>query len=511
MQDNLSFFQEAAQTNLWGAILPEIFVGLLACSLLVLEMVLPKERQALIPRVAGWGLTAILGWYLLFFHAHGGGHLNSVTFAGMLHHDALGQIMRAFFLLAGILVCYLASLSLKKQRVPRTEFYHILLVITGAMMLLAQSHSFVMLFVALETIAVGLYILVSYYRHTPASLEAGLKYLILGALSSSLLLFGIVLLYGAAGNPDLAGHTAHGLNFANLRAFLEQNPDNLLVIAGMVLVLCGISFKIAAVPFQVWVPDVYQGAPTPVTAFLAVASKAAGFALLLSLVRNVFQPLQDVIIPTLSILAILTILVGNLGALGQRNAKRLIGFSGIAHAGYLLVGVTAAVTIPGAAGAVVFYLFVYLLASFAVFGVMAHLAGDNDADLQVAHSTELLKRAPFLGAVLVIGLGSLAGIPPLAGFIGKLLIFVAAFQAGLYLLLGVAIIGVVISISYYFGWMRTAIFRRWQVVEGAPNPDEQPIQALTLSSKALLGLLAGATVFLGLIQAPLTAWLGGLW
>jgi len=507
-QTLLQTLQEAAATNVWGAILPEMLLGFLALALLMLEMFLPREKHRLIPQVAIWGTGAILLWYLFFFFQTGGGHLHQETFAGMLQHDMFGQSMRAFFLLAGMLVCYLGSVALANAPVPKTEFFHITLVVTGAMMLLVQSHHFVMLFVALETVAIGFYVLVSYFRHTSVSLEAGLKYLILSALSSSLLLFGIVLLYGVGGNPGLEGHTGGAMNFSVLREFLELHGDHPLAIAGMVLVLIGVAFKIAAVPFQIWVPDVYQGAPTPVTAFLAVASKAAGFGILVSLVRNVFLPMQEVLVPVLTVMAVLTILFGNLAALTQQNTKRLMGLSGIAHAGYLLVGVTAAITVDWAVGAILFYLFTYLLASFAVFGVMIHMGGADHSAQELEHYMDLGKRSPFLATILVIGLGSLAGIPPLAGFIGKLLLFIAAFQAGLFLLLGVAILGVVVSIYYYFGWMKVAVFRLWRVTteEGA-QAAEAPLPLIGFGSKVTLGILAGATVVIGFFQGPLTQWL----
>lgn len=510
---NLQIFKDAAATNLWGAILPEMLLGFLALGLLVLEMVLPKEKHRVIPAVAIWGTTAILAWFLLFFFREGGGHLGSQTFAGMLMHDAFGQTMRAFFLLCGILVCYLGHLTLAGTPLPRTEFYHITLVVTAAMMLLVQSHHFVMLFVALETVTIGFYVLVSYFRHTSISLEAGLKYLIQGALSSGLLLFGIVLLYGVGGNPELPEHTAHAMNFSALREFLAQNPDNLLALVGMALVLSGVCFKIAAVPFHIWVPDVYQGAPTPVTAFLAIASKAAGFGLLLALVRNVFLPLQEVMQPMLIVLAILTIALGNLAALTQPNTKRLMGLSGIAHAGYLLLGVAAVFSVDWAAGAVVFYLFAYLLASFAVFAVMIHVGGgEGHADQRIEHFAGLGNKSPFLAFVLVVGLGSLAGIPPLAGFIGKLLIFIAAFQAELYLGLGVAIVGVVLSIYYYFGWMKAAVFRVWRVEPEAADAAGTRAAAYApgATSRWILSGLTVATILLGMFQGPLTAWLAGL-
>jgi NADH-quinone oxidoreductase subunit N len=373
-------------------------------------------------------------------------------------------------------------------------------------MLLAQANHFVLLFVALETLTIGLYILVSYFRSNALTLEAGLKYLVMGALSSSLLLFGIVLLYGVAGNPALPGHSANSMGFPELAQFLAQNPNNFLAGVGIVLVLSGVAFKIGAFPFQIWIPDVYQGAPTPVTAFLAVASKAAGFAILLILANTVFAAYASLVRPVLTLMAASTLIFGNIAALTQHNVKRLIGLSGVSHAGFLLMGVVAAPLVPGATGAVIFYLFAYLIASFAVFGVMAHVAGSDDTDQELDHYAGLAKENPFLGLVLAVGLGSLAGIPPLVGFMGKLFIFIAAFKAGLYGLLGIAIVGVVVSIYYYFGWIKAVFFDTWVPSSGSVNP----IPARTpvgVSARVALGALALASVVFGFYQGPLGTWL----
>jgi len=499
---------KAAASNHWTAILPELLLGSLALFLLVLEIVLPKKQHGVIPAVAIIGqIGVLLGLLLKLYPSFSG----QDTFSGLLHHSAGGQFMRAFFLLSSILVCVLGTIALAKQKMPRIEFFNIVMVVSAAMMLLAQSNNFILLFVALETVTVGFYILVSYFRTNPLSLEAGLKYLITGALSSGLLLFGIVLLYGVAGNPTLPGSSANSMDFTALHAFLAANPSNFLASLGIVFVLSGVAFKIGAVPFQIWIPDVYQGAPTPVTAFLAVASKAAGFSILLILV-GVFSPYGHLTTAVLSIMAAATILFGNLAALTQHNVKRLIGLSGVSHAGYLLIGVVAASVLPAnlagqAVGAIYFYLFAYLLASFAVFGVMTHLAGGNDADQELEHYANLAKTHPFLGAVLAIGLGSLAGIPPLAGFMGKLLIFITAFKAGLHGLLLVAIIGVVISIYYYFGWIKAAFFETWSAPlledETTPRPGRT---AVGIAAGVMLASLALATVFLGFYQGSFGMW-----
>ena len=219
-----------------------------------------------------------------------------------------------------------------------------------------------------------------------------------------------------------------------------------------------------------------------------------------------FSPLGYIIVPVLSVLAAGTILIGNLSALSQRNTKRLMGLSGVSHAGYLLMGVVASLAVPSAIVAVWFYLFTYLLASMAVFGVMAYVAGADDTVQELDQYDKLARERPVLGAVLAVGVGSLAGIPPLAGFMGKLLIFVAAFQAQMYGLLLVAIIGVVLSIYYYFGWIKAAFFESW-----SPNPAAVPARpvppATPLAGRVVLGALALATVMLGFFQAPLLHWL----
>ncbi|MGH7994811.1 MAG: NADH-quinone oxidoreductase subunit N [Opitutaceae bacterium] len=492
-----------ASHNPWLAVWPELALGCLALGLLVYEIVLPAAAHRFIPAVGIVGQIAILAGVLANLHSS---WLGRESFNGLLRHSMAGQGMRVFFLVSSILVFVLARIALKRQAMPRVEFYHIVLVVTAAMMLLVQSNHFVMLFVSLETVTVGFYILVSYCRDNALTLEAGLKYLINSALSASVLLFGIALLYGVAGSRALPAHTAHAMRYDALARFLAANPHNFVAAAGIVLVLAGIGFKIGAFPFQFWIPDVYQGAPTPVTAFLAVGSKAAGFAVLLGLVQRAFPGYQWLTVPVLAFLAAATIIFGNLAALTQHNVKRLIGLSGVSHAGFLLLGVVAAdLGSRLAPAAVYFYLWAYLLASFAVFAVMVHMAGANDAEQELEHYAGLAKEDPFLGGVLTIGLASLAGIPPLAGFMGKFFVFVAAFEAHLYWLLAIAIAGVTVSIYYYFGWVRAAYFDTWRPsTELAPRPERTSVDLW--SRLAALGL-ALASVVLGFYQGGLGHWI----
>ena len=495
---------DAAAANRWAAIMPEIMLGLTALALLVLELVLPKKHHDVIAHVSIAAQVGIATALYVNFRAY----IGIESFNGLLRHTAVGQFLRLFFLAASVLASFLGMIALGKRRLPRVEFFHLVLVVTAAMMLLAQSNHFVMLFMALETVAIGFYVLIGYFRDQPLSLEASLKYLVLSGLSSAILLFGVMLLYGVAGNPVLPGATANALHFGALRSFLELNAGNSVANVGVAFVLCGVAFKIGAVPFHIWVPDVYQGAPTPVTAFLAVGSKAAGFAVLLVLTQMVFSPCQSLIVPLLGAVAGATIIFGNLAALTQHNVKRLMGLSGVAHAGYLLIGVIAALTQPLALGAIFFYLTAYLLGAMAVFGVMTHLAGEADADQELDHYVDLAKTRPFLGVVLAVGLGSLAGLPPLAGFIGKLLIFVAAFKAGLYPLLVVAVAGVIVSIYYYFGWIKAAFFAAWRtpLADGEPSP-ERTFAPVGIATGFVLGALAFGSILLGCYQGSFGLWM----
>ncbi|HVU15555.1 MAG TPA: NADH-quinone oxidoreductase subunit N [Candidatus Didemnitutus sp.] len=496
-----------AESNHWGAIVPELMLACGALLLLVAEILLPKSQQKFIPHLATLiQAAALLGVVMNFGSASNWSHES--LFGGLIRLTAASQVARVFFLSSSLLVTFLAGVCLPLRRVPRVEFYHLVMVITAAMMLLAESDHFVMFFVSLEALTIGFYILVSYYRESPLTLEAGLKYLVMGSLSSGILLFGIVLLYGAVGRVmDYSGNPHTGFEFSTAATFLEHQPDNFLALVGVLLILSGVAFKIGAFPFQVWIPDVYQGAPTPVTAFLAVSSKAAGFAVLLILVQNVFAPLQAILVPVLSAMAAATIIFGNLSALSQRNAKRLMGLSGVSHAGFLLIGVTASMTVAWAANAVWFYLFTYMLASMAVFGVMAHVAGDDDAGQELDSYDQLARQRPLLAAVLAVGVGSLAGIPPLAGFIGKLLVFIAAYQAHLYGLLVIAIIGVVMSIYYYFGWIKAAFFATWQLPSAPEAPAAPTRRAPAFIPTLILSGLALATILIGLWQSPITSWL----
>ena len=510
MESFLSFSQD----NLWFEIWPECILALGA--VLVLGIDLFGKRTIGSPSFAGKTAIFFQGSlclvhlldYLFWHHT-----FDRSTFSGMLNQGFRGDVMRTFFLFSSFLVSLLGHRYLKLNRLRVGEFHHLTMLATAGLMLLCQSNHFLMLFVALETVALCFYALVAYNRESSKSLEAGIKYLIFGALSSSLLLFGIVLIYGVASSPEVWGASyqdhnyADPLSFSYLSGFLAENQENLILRAGVVLVFAGIAFKVGVAPFQIWVPDVYHGSPLPITAFLAVSSKAAGFFVLLNLVNGPFEGMSEFLLPLFGFVATFTIFFGNLAACAQRKLKRMLGLSGVAHAGYLMVAVMASMRFAGDSDrgvwVIVFYLFVYLVASFTVFGVMGLAQLKEESEHEFRHYGDLSKKQPWLAFVLVCGVASLAGIPPFAGFIAKALLISVAYEAKLYLSLVALVIGVVISIYYYFGWIREICSEPRRAFK-EERDEEDPwsdLKDLGILKVVLLSLTLASIAF-GLWQGP---------
>ncbi len=327
---------------------------------------------------------------------------------------------------------------LRREGMDVGEFYFLVLMAAIGMMLLAGSRDLIVVFVALELMSLSVYVLTGFNRRDPRSAEAALKYFLMGAFASGFLLYGIALLFGATGSTNLALVTSEVARGAA--------EGNLLLVAGVALLVVGFAFKVSAVPFHMWTPDVYEGAPTPVTGFMAAGVKAAGFAALIRIVTVELAPAENVWGSILWWLAVLTMVVPNLIALAQDSVKRMLAYSSVAHAGYLLVGVVAANSLGRAAS--VLYLAVYALMTLGAFAVVSVVSGKGDSRGTLADYRGLGWRRPLLGALFVVFLLSLAGFPPTGGFIGKLYLLVAAVEAGH---VGLAIILVLTSfVSYYY-------------------------------------------------------------
>jgi NADH-quinone oxidoreductase subunit N len=442
------------------------------------------------------GQGTALGLMLVFFLSMTARPMTDATFGGMYRFDELAIFFKQFFLVAGAFVALMSADYIAAARRETGGFFAVMLFALVGMMLCASANDFVMLFVSVELVTVSFYVLVSFLRRSEQSLEAGTKYLIIGALSSGFMVFGIALIFGTTGVTNFNA-------VADKVGAVAQAGTPILGAAfllGVVMVLVGLGFKIGMVPFQIWIPDVYQGAPTPVTAFLAVGSKAAGIALLL---RAAFVALPDVrfgdALPLslfLAALAGLTILYGNLAALPQRNIKRLLGYSSIGHAGYLLMGFAAANTLG--VQAVLYYLAAYLFTNVCAFLVIVVVSGATGSDA-IGSYAGLAKRSPILAAAMLLAMFSLAGIPPLAGFFGKFMLFAAVIEAAkshpqLYALAFVGAVAVVISLYFYLGVVRAMYLQEAE--------DDRPI-AVTMPVRAALVAAMGGILVLGIFQKPM--------
>ena len=448
----------------------EVSVVGLGLVLMLADLFVPADRR----RFIGYAAILALG-VLLVTSLSGNGSCGQfgTAFGGMFVNDSLSLFFKQLFIVAAILVLFMAAeFSDKLAAGSVAEYYSLIVFALAGMLFAASSNDFTMLFVSIELITITFYVLVSFQRSKLQSLEAGVKYLILGALSSSFMVFGIALIWGTTGE----------LNFTKLAAVAPQFADSRIFLLGVLLVLVGLGFKIAAFPFQIWAPDVYQGAPTPTTAFLAIGSKAAGFVLLLRVLFTAVPSVTAHWANLLIVISAITILYGNLCALPQRNLKRLLGYSSIAHAGYLLLGV-AALSASGQSALMYYlagYVFTVMAGFFVITLVMRHLATEDIGGL-----AGLNQRSPLLAATLTLAMVSLAGIPPLAGFFGKFLLLKAVIEQGpahpgYYCLTFTALAGVVISFYYYFGVIR-AIY--W-------SKDPTDLSPIELSAPAKVSLWA---------------------
>jgi NADH-quinone oxidoreductase subunit N len=469
----------------------EIAVLILGLGVLLQDLWMPVDRKRLLGYAAAAGLGLVLCYSFAFFeHSLAAGpkglvELPQFAFGQSYVLDSLALFFKRFFLVAAIIVLVMAVEFSDRIDSGISEFYGLTLFALAGMMFAASANNFAMLFVSIELITVTFYVLTSFQRRRLASLEAGVKYLILGALSSAMLVYGIALVYGTSGT----------MAFGELAKRAAPLQGNTVFLLGLLLVLMGLAFKIAAFPMQMWTPDVYQGSPAPVTAFLAVGSKAAGFVLLLRVLLTAL-PREFTIHWAKLLMAIsaITILYGSLCAIPQRNLKRLLGYSSIANAGYLLLGVAA--LSPAGTAAVLYFLSGYLFTLLAAFAVIVLVMRTAEAE-DISGLAGLGQRSPFLAATMTLAMVSLAGVPPLAGFFGKFLLIKSVLDAGpaYYWLVGVALFGVVVSLWYYFGVIR-AIYWRQGSQEVTPIPITRPLQV------AVAGCIAGM-LYLGLFPAVL--------
>ena len=470
--------------------LPEFMVTGLAFVVLAADFSLPARRKGMLPYLAAVGLAAILVFSLIDLRGQEGS-----IYEGMLVVDDYALFFKAFFLVLGIVVVLSSVEYVKRHLDYPGEYYGILLFTVVAAMLLAASRELLTAYISLELLSFGLYVLVAYDRYNPKSNEGGTKYILLGALSSAFLLYGISQVYGLLGTTRFDGISEV------LAATSGISPG---VVVGLVMIVAGLGFKIAAVPFHMWAPDAYEGAPIPITAYLAVGSKAAAFALVLRLFGEALIPAAADWQMVIVILAALTMVVGNLGALVQSNIKRLLAYSSVGHVGYLLMGIAALAAVDAdggtstelshlASNGVMLHLVAYGITNMAAFLAVATMFNVTGSE-EVASLAGAARRAPMVALVMAVALFSLAGLPIFAGFASKFYLFSAAASQGLLWLAGLAIFTSLISLYYYL------MVVRQMYIEPAADPARVRIPRATV---ALLGLLFVGMVLVGVYPAPL--------
>tara|TARA_Y100000746_G_scaffold224438_1_gene227034 strand:+ start:1831 stop:3309 length:1479 start_codon:yes stop_codon:yes gene_type:complete len=468
----------------------EMMVLVLGLAVLIADLWMAPSKRRLIGHLSALSLGIIFLFSLRESYVDLVNESTDVFFNSRYKIDGLAIFFKRFFILAAIFVLIFAVDFADRIRSGFSEYYAFIIFALAGMMFAASANDFSMLFVSIELITITFYILVSYQRHRLQSLEAGVKYLILGAVSSAFMIYGIALIFGEAGS----------LKFEDLHAKQSELLGSKVFLFGMLFLFAGLAFKISAFPFQVWAPDVYQGAPTPTTAFLALGSKAAGFVLLIRLLVISLPDLTREWTTLFICISAVTILYGNLCALPQRNLKRLLAYSGIANAGYLLMGIVA--QSEAGTAAILYYLAGYLFALITIFLIINLLTKEGEGE-DISCLENLNNRSPFLAVAMTLAVVSLAGIPPLAGFFGKFLLIKSvtteAFgNIGYFVLLAVAVFGVVASIFYYFGIVRT-VFWNHKVDEKTPVSVGLPIRFVLVS--CVVGIL-----YLGLLPNKPIKW-----
>jgi NADH-quinone oxidoreductase subunit N len=466
---------------------PEFIVTGLAFVVLTLDLFLPERHKWTLPFVAVAGLAVALIVSLAYLWG-----MSDSLYDGIIRIDGYALFFKAFFIALGGVVILVSIDFVRRNLDHPGEYYGILLFTVVAMMLLAASGELLTAYISLELLSFGLYVLVAYDRYNPKSNEGATKYILLGAFSSALLLFGISQVYGLLG-------TTRFDEISRALASVDALSPGLML--GIALIVAGLGFKVAAVPFHMWAPDAYEGAPIPITAHLAVGSKAAAFALALRLFAEAFIPIAEQWQILLIALAVITMLLGNLVALAQRNLKRLLAYSSVGQVGYLLMGVAALAAMSDgtlelshlASNGIMLHLVAYAVTNMAAFLCLATVFNITGRD-DIEGMAGVARRSPLVGMVFAVSLFSLAGLPIFVGFTSKFYLFNAAAAQGLLWVAGVAIFASLVSLYYYLMIVRQIY------IEPADEPASIPVPRLTLG---VLGALFAGMIVLGVYPAPL--------
>jgi NADH-quinone oxidoreductase subunit N len=474
----------------WFAIAPELCLFGAAIIIVLAKSLIRHDKRvhevALITAIAGVIAAGIFTWVQWTF-VNGPGDEPYQALADMVAVDGFGVFMRAIILGATLLALLISNGYLKRADLEGPEYFALMLCSATGMVLMTSANDLVTVFLSLEILSIALYVLAAFDRRHITSQEAGLKYFLLGSFSSAILLYGIALTYGGTGTTNLTG----------IAKYLAETTiiDDGVLLLGIVFLLVGLAFKVGAAPFHMWTPDVYQGSPTPVTTFMAAATKAAAFAAMLRILVGAFDLYRVDWRPAIAGLAIVSLLVGSIAALAQTDVKRMLAYSSIAHAGYILIGVQAS-TVKGTSAAL-FYIAVYALMVIGSFAVVLVVARDGDDRHSLAEYRGLASARPMLAGLLTLFLLAQAGVPLTAGFVAKLTVFSAAVDAGQYWL---ALIGMLAAVIGAFVYLRI-ILTMYAPEEGEEAPAGPRLRvdagtgialAVTATAILLLGIIPGA-------------------
>jgi NADH-quinone oxidoreductase subunit N len=467
----------------YSTIGPLIFLTVWASALLLVDLFIPKERKGIIALLSALGLALTLVFTLSQIGQ------GITAFSGMVVIDGFSVFVNALLLVSGLLGIALAYGYVKRMGLERGEYYTLLLFSVTGMMLMAQAADLIVVFLALELLSIPLYVLAAFARPRAESEEAGLKYFLLGAFATGFVVYGTALVFGATGSTNLT----------EILSLAAPGASNLLLLSiGAALILVGFGFKVAAVPFHMWTPDVYQGAPSAVTAFMSSGAKIAGFAALLRVFATAFPSIAVDMTGILWALAALTMILGNVVAIAQTNIKRLLAYSSIAHAGYILMAFVPYGNLdvaPVSIAAGLFYLVAYAITNFGAWGVVIALEKAEGKGLEIGDYAGLARKHPALAAAMTVFMLSLIGLPPTIGLVGKIYLFRAVIAGGFY---GLAIIGVLTSLVSAYYYLRVVVVMYMR--DGEPETERESFLDFTTIATAI------ATVVISLVPQFLFAW-----
>ncbi len=473
----------------FGPVAPELVLVGVGLALLLLDAVFPRVSHGALALATLAGLAGAAGAATSLWHWHG----PLTVLGGMVAADRFAVFARLVVLMVAAVGVLLGYHYFERNGEARGEFYPLLLLCTSGMTLIVASSNLIMVFLALEILSLSLYVLTGFSLRL-AAIEGAMKYFLLGAFSSAFFLYGIALAYGATGTTSLAGIARH----------LAGRPSEPLALAAAGLLAVGFSFKVAAVPFHMWAPDAYQGASTPITAYMAAATKVAAFAAFIRVFDVAFQPLSWDWTPFIWVLAALTMVVGSVLAIAQTDVKRMLAYSSVAHAGFILTGITAAN--QDGIQAALFYLVAYAAMIVGAFGVVMVVSIRGEDRTGLTSYAGLARRNPLAAGFLALFLLSLAGIPPTAGFIAKFTAFKAAVDAGHWPLVLIAVLASVVAAFFY---LRVIVLMYMQDPQDEIVPETRPVPAVAMAVPAALTLLFGVfpqIVFGFLRSAAILRW-----